>query len=112
MLASGSGTLLEAILRAGPRAVLIKGGHLEGDRADDLFVDRDGTETWLGAERIETPHTHGTGCTLASACAALWRPDRPLNDTVQMARDYVMGAILMAPGLGHGHGPLRHNWML
>ena len=101
----------EALLKAGAKNVLIKGGHLAGAEVVDLLFTPDMVFRFA-AERIETVHTHGTGCTLASACATLWRPDRPLSETVAMARDYVMGAILMAPGLGHGHGPLRHNWML
>ncbi|ESQ74233.1 bifunctional hydroxymethylpyrimidine kinase/phosphomethylpyrimidine kinase [Asticcacaulis sp. AC402] len=101
----------EALLKAGARNVLIKGGHLPGPEVVDLLFTQDQVFRFA-SERIDTPHTHGTGCTLASACAALWRPDRPLQDRVTLARDYVLGAILMAPGLGHGHGPLRHNWLL
>lgn len=101
----------EALLAMGVRNVLIKGGHLPGSEVVDLLFTPDQVFRFA-SERIDTPHTHGTGCTLASACAALWRAERPLNETVELARDYVMGAILMAPGLGHGHGPLRHNWLL
>lgn len=101
----------EALLNAGAKNVLIKGGHLSGPVVVDTLFTPDMTFRFE-SERIDTPHTHGTGCTLASACATLWRPDRPLAETVQMARDYVMGAILTAPGLGHGHGPLRHNWLI
>ena len=100
-----------ALLEAGARAVLLKGGHLPGEEVVDLLFTANQTFRFAAA-RIETVHTHGTGCTLASACAALWRPDRPLNETVALARDYVLGAIVTAPGLGHGHGPLRHNWVL
>jgi len=101
----------EALLNAGARNVLIKGGHLSGSEVIDTLFTPDMVFRFA-AERIDTPHTHGTGCTLASACATLWRPEQPLSETVQMARDYVMGAILTAPGLGHGHGPLRHNWLI
>jgi hydroxymethylpyrimidine/phosphomethylpyrimidine kinase len=101
----------EALLTMGVRNVLIKGGHVEGPKVVDFLFTQDQTARFED-ERINTPHTHGTGCTLASACAALYRPERSLTETVQMARDYVVGAILTAPGLGKGHGPLRHNWLL
>ncbi len=101
----------EALLQAGAGNVLVKGGHLPGNEVVDMLFTPNQIFRFAAA-RIDTVHTHGTGCTLASACATLWRPDRPLNETVAMARDYVMGAIVMAPGLGHGHGPLRHNWLL
>lgn len=101
----------EALLTMGVRNVLIKGGHVEGPKVVDFLFTQDQVARFED-ERIDTPHTHGTGCTLASACAALYRPERSLTETVQMARDYVVGAILTAPGLGKGHGPLRHNWLL
>ncbi len=101
----------EALLELGARNVLLKGGHLPGAEVVDMLFTPDSVIRFA-AERIETRHTHGTGCTLASACATLWRPDRPLEETVQLARDYVLGAILTAPQLGAGHGPLRHNWLL
>lgn len=101
----------EALLKMGARNVLIKGGHVPGAMVVDFLFTQDQVARFE-AERVDTPHTHGTGCTLASACAALYRPERALAETVQMARDYVLGAILMAPGLGRGHGPLRHNWLL
>ena len=101
----------EALLELGARNVLLKGGHLPGDEVVDMLFTPDQVFRFA-AERVETRHTHGTGCTLASACATLWRPERPLEETVQLARDYVLGAILTAPQLGAGHGPLRHNWLL
>ena len=100
----------EAILRAGPRAVLIKGGHLEGDRADDLFVDRDGTETWLGAERIETPNTHGTGCTLSAAITAHLAAGAALEEAVHGGKRFVTEAIRHALAIGHGIGPVNPGW--
>ena len=100
-----------ALLGMGAKNVLIKGGHLEGPEVVDFLFTADGEHRFT-SERIDTKHTHGTGCTLASACAALTRAARPLQETVGLARDYVGGAILMAPGLGEGHGPLRHNWLL
>jgi len=101
----------EALLNMGAKNVLIKGGHLSGPEVVDLLVTPKKVHRFA-SERIDTLHTHGTGCTLASACAALTRDARPLEETVGLARDYLMGAILMAPHLGEGHGPLRHNWLL
>ncbi len=101
----------EALMRMGAKNVLIKGGHIDGPEVVDLLLTPKGMHRFT-AERVETQHTHGTGCTLASACAALNREGRAIEETVALARDYVLGAILMAPGLGHGHGPLRHNWVL
>jgi hydroxymethylpyrimidine/phosphomethylpyrimidine kinase len=101
----------EVLLRTGVKAVLIKGGHVRGPEVVDILFTRD-QEYRFSAPRIDTPHTHGTGCTLASACAVLTREGRGLDETVSMARDYVYGAILSAPNLGAGHGPLRHNWLL
>jgi hydroxymethylpyrimidine/phosphomethylpyrimidine kinase len=90
--------------RAGARAVVIKGGHLDGP-AIDLFVDAD-TSQELSAPRLETTHTHGTGCTFASAIAARLALGDDLLTAVRTAKAYVHRAIELAPGLGHGHGPL------
>jgi hydroxymethylpyrimidine/phosphomethylpyrimidine kinase len=73
----------------------------------DLLVDAHGTMTFT-APRIETRHTHGTGCTLASAIAAGLAQGMPLADAVARAHDYVQRAIRTAPGFGAGHGPLNH----
>jgi len=105
-------TAAEALLGMGAKAVLMKGGHLDlGPDVVDLLVTRAATHRFI-APRIDTRHTHGTGCTLASACAALMREGRPLEEAVGLAKDYIGGAIIMAPGLGEGHGPLRHNWVI
>ncbi len=101
----------EMLLRMGARNVLIKGGHLRGPEVVDMLFTRDEEHRFTSA-RIETVHTHGTGCTLASACATLNQQGRKIRETVEMARDYLYGAILMAPHLGEGHGPLRHNWLI
>ncbi len=100
-----------ALLRMGAKAVLMKGGHVPGDRLVDLLITPDG-ETAFEAARIDTPHTHGTGCTLASACAAGLSQGLALTAAVARAWDYVHRAIEAAPGLGQGHGPLDHGWML
>ncbi|MFC3071468.1 bifunctional hydroxymethylpyrimidine kinase/phosphomethylpyrimidine kinase [Phenylobacterium soli] len=101
----------EALLALGAKAVLMKGGHVEGDRVVDLLVTPAG-ETAFEAERIITRHTHGTGCTLASACAAGLAQGLPLTEAVARAWAYVQEAIARAPGLGAGHGPLDHAWPL
>jgi hydroxymethylpyrimidine/phosphomethylpyrimidine kinase len=101
----------EALLNAGARAVLMKGGHVAGDRLVDLLMTPDG-ETALEGPRLDTRHTHGTGCTLASACAAGLAQGLSLTEAVARAWDYVHRAIETAPGLGGGHGPLDHGWPL
>jgi hydroxymethylpyrimidine/phosphomethylpyrimidine kinase len=98
-----------AALRAlGVPAVLLKGGHLESDTVTDLLATTDGIEAF-SAPRIETRHTHGTGCTTASAVAAGLAQGLSLRDAVVRARAYVRAAIAAAPGFGHGHGPLDHG---
>lgn len=101
----------EALLALGARAVLMKGGHIPGERVVDLLITADG-ETVFEGERIDTRHTHGTGCTLASACAAGLAQRLPLAAAVARAWDFVHQAMLHAPGLGAGHGPLDHGWTL
>jgi hydroxymethylpyrimidine/phosphomethylpyrimidine kinase len=101
----------EALLRLGAAAVLMKGGHIEGPRVIDILMTPVG-ETRFESGRIDTRHTHGTGCTLASACAFGLARGWSLDVTVTRARDYLRGAILGAPGFGAGHGPLNHGWMV
>jgi hydroxymethylpyrimidine/phosphomethylpyrimidine kinase len=96
-----------ALLALGVPAVLLKGGHLPGDELVDLLATADGIEAFPSA-RIPTRHTHGTGCTMASAVAAGLAQGMGLRDAVLRARIYVRAAILSAPGLGSGHGPLDH----
>lgn len=96
------------LLALGPKAVLLKGGHLAADeRVVDLLITRDGV-TRFESGRVSTTSTHGTGCTLASAVATGIAQGRDLPAAVSRAREYVLGAILGAPGFGHGHGPLDH----
>jgi hydroxymethylpyrimidine/phosphomethylpyrimidine kinase len=97
----------KALLDLGVPAVLLKGGHLPGDTLVDLLATSEGIESF-SAPRIDTRHTHGTGCTMASAIAAGLAQGMPLRDAVQRARDYVRAAIETAPGFGAGHGPLNH----
>ena len=101
----------EALLALGARAVLMKGGHLDGERVSDLLLTPQG-ETLFESARLETRHTHGTGCTLASACAAGLAQGMPLEAAVARAWAYVQEAIARAPGLGRGHGPLDHAWTM
>jgi hydroxymethylpyrimidine/phosphomethylpyrimidine kinase len=101
----------EALLAMGAGAVLMKGGHLAGARVTDVLLTPDG-ETMFEVERIDSRHTHGTGCTLASACATGLAQGLPLVEAVAHAWAYVQEALLRAPGLGRGHGPLDHGWPL
>ena len=101
----------EALLNLGAKAVLMKGGHVAGERVVDVLMTTGGETTFEG-ERIETRHTHGTGCTLASACAAGLAQGLSLQEAVARAWTYVHEAMLRAPGFGAGHGPLNHGWTL
>jgi hydroxymethylpyrimidine/phosphomethylpyrimidine kinase len=96
-----------ALLALGCAAVLLKGGHLEGDEVHDVLVSAGGLREWH-SRRIASRHTHGTGCTLASAIATGLAQGHPIDLAVECARDYVQHAIATAPGLGRGHGPLDH----
>ncbi|CUW41170.1 Bifunctional hydroxy-methylpyrimidine kinase and hydroxy-phosphomethylpyrimidine kinase [Magnetospirillum sp. XM-1] len=96
------------LLALGPKAVLLKGGHLEGDELVDVLADGGGVRRYAG-RRIHTRSTHGTGCTLASSIAAGLARGMDLSDAVECARAYLVKAIETAPGLGSGHGPLNHG---
>ena len=97
----------ETLLALGCRAVLVKGGHLPGEIVSDVLVTAAGVRIWE-SPRITTRHTHGTGCTLASAIAAGLAQGLGVEGAVDRARNYVQRAIAGAPGLGRGHGPLDH----
>jgi hydroxymethylpyrimidine/phosphomethylpyrimidine kinase len=100
----------EAIEALGPRAVLVKGGHLEGSsRADDLLFDGDSFE-WMAGERIDTPHTHGTGCVLSAAIAAYLARGSALADAVRDGKAFVTEAIRHGLSIGHGIGPVDPLW--
>jgi hydroxymethylpyrimidine/phosphomethylpyrimidine kinase len=99
----------------GPRVVVVKGGHLDDSTTPGLVIDVVCTpdrEFDLQGPRIETRHTHGTGCTFAAAIAAALALGQPVDEAIRMAREYLEGAIRHAPGLGAGHGPLNHFWRL
>jgi hydroxymethylpyrimidine/phosphomethylpyrimidine kinase len=101
----------DALLRMGAGACLMKGGHIAGERVVDLLVTLDGECAFEGP-RLDTRNTHGTGCTLASACATGLAQGMSLTDSVARAWAYVHEAMLRAPGFGAGHGPLDHAWPL
>jgi len=94
------------LIGIGARAVFMKGGHLPGP-AIDVFHDGQ-RAVRLESPRIDTRHTHGTGCTLSSAIAARLALGDDLESACRTAKTYVTNAILRAPGLGRGHGPLGH----
>jgi hydroxymethylpyrimidine/phosphomethylpyrimidine kinase len=98
----------EAILAAAP-AVLVKGGHAEGPTVLDRLLTPAGEVARWEDPRIETTSTHGTGCTLASAIATGLGQQRSLSEAIGQARSFVRAALLAAPGLGHGHGPMGHQ---
>ena len=95
----------------GCEAVLLKGGHLDGSHLTDVLFENDTFKLFEGT-RIESNHTHGTGCTLASAVAVGVAQSLSLSEAVARGRDYVRKAILTAPGFGSGHGPLNHGHVL
>ncbi|WP_300974296.1 bifunctional hydroxymethylpyrimidine kinase/phosphomethylpyrimidine kinase [Sphingomonas sp. LHG3406-1] len=89
-------------------AVLVKGGHDEGEAVADALIEEDNMTSWQGT-RIDTPHSHGTGCTLASAIAVGLAEGRSLAESVAQARVFVRMALLEAPGIGGGNGPMGHG---
>ncbi len=99
----------QAIRAMGAAAVLVKGGHLAGERLTDVLVDAEGVATFAGG-RIATRHLHGTGCTLAAAITTHLARGQPLRTAVAAGRDYLRAAILAAPGLGAGQGPVGTPW--
>jgi len=99
------------IREMGPRVVIVKGGHAASLESVDV-VCLPHAEFELRGPRIATVHTHGTGCTFASAIAAYLALGRPLEEAIREARSYLEGAIRHAPGLGAGQGPLNHFWRL
>ena len=97
----------ERLLNMGPKSVLIKGGHLTDDTLTDILLTQS-KEKLYSSPRLKTVHTHGTGCTLASAIAAGIAQGLEVQIATERARKYVFEAIRTAPGLGAGHGPLNH----
>ena len=100
------------LLALGARAVLLKGGHLDGPELTDLLLAPPAAPQRWSARRIATRNTHGTGCTLSSAIACQLALGEPLAAAVQSARAYVRGALAAGADVatGHGHGPLNHGF--
>lgn len=96
------------IYALGPRHVVVKGGHRASEPVDVYFDGDHFIE--FRAERIETPHTHGTGCTFSAAIAAFLARGLSVEEAVARSKRYVTEAIRHAPGIGHGHGPTAHFW--
>lgn len=101
----------KVIAQFGCRNVLIKGGHLIAERGTDLLFDGRFFQIFTG-EFIDTPHTHGTGCTFASAIAAQLAHGKSVSDAVQAAKTYVTEAIRRSLTIGHGKGPTNHFYFL
>ncbi|TXC72193.1 hydroxymethylpyrimidine/phosphomethylpyrimidine kinase [Sphingomonas ginsenosidivorax] len=97
----------EAAIRALGPALLVKGGHRDGPIVEDRLVADDGDTLWANP-RIDTRHSHGTGCTLASGIATGLAAGLPLADAIGRAIAFVRAALVAAPGLGEGHGPMGH----
>ena len=102
----------QALMGQGARAVLLKGGHLSGDVVADLLLLPDVEPIWMHGPRIDSPNTHGTGCTLSSAIAAHLALGLDLNWAVQAARNYVRQALQAGATVktGQGSGPLNHGF--
>lgn len=100
------------LIEKGANAVLIKGGHLPGETVIDLLMTKSGEKTWMQAPRIQSPNTHGTGCTLSSAIAAHLALGATLVEAVQLARIYVREALQAGAHVqtGMGSGPLNHGF--
>lgn len=97
------------ILRLGPKAVIVKGGHLTGTESTDLVVTAT-SESRLSAPRLDVPNTHGTGCTFAAAIAARLALGNSLDEAARGAKEYVTGAMRHGVAVGGGHQPLGHFW--
>ncbi|PPR76117.1 MAG: Hydroxymethylpyrimidine/phosphomethylpyrimidine kinase [Alphaproteobacteria bacterium MarineAlpha3_Bin4] len=105
---SGAEAAARTLAQLGPDAVMIKGGHLVSETVTDFLLFGDCETKTFSTPRIDTRHTHGTGCTLASAAATGIAQGLSVLDAIARARAYVIKAIESAPGFGRGHGPLDH----
>lgn len=90
-------------------AILAKGGHGSGERINDILIGPDIRAANFEASRIDTRHSHGTGCTLSSAIATLIGHGQPIEHSVRLGRQFVRKALEAAPGFGAGHGPMGHQ---
>lgn len=102
--------IAQKLLELGPKAVLLKGGHLDGFVSSDLYLDQTGETFWLDSPRIETKNTHGTGCTLSAAIASCLALGMDLREACDVAKQYLYDALLAAKDeeIGHGAGPVHH----
>jgi hydroxymethylpyrimidine/phosphomethylpyrimidine kinase len=100
----------ELLLQYGVQAVLIKGGHLESEKIYNVLVRNEYPAHIFTSNRIHSRHTHGTGCTLASAIATFIARGFTMTESIEAAESYVHGAILHAPAYGEGHGAMHHGW--
>jgi len=101
----------EQLLELGANGALVKGGHIPGSKIVDVLQTTTG-EWIFESPRIDTTSTHGTGCTLASAIAALLGQGASVPEAVEQGREYLLGAIRTAKGFGKGAGPVHHGWVL
>ncbi len=103
----------QALRERGAQAALVKGGHLAAMTSQDVLADAGGV-TWYESRRIDTPNTHGTGCTLSSAIASFLVTGRPLREAIREAKDYLTGALAAGAHLhiGAGSGPVDHVWKM
>ena len=100
----------KALHKMGVKNVLLKGGHLATEKASDCLIEANGQISWFESKRIDTPHTHGTGCTLSAAICALYPREQDLKRAISKAKDYLYHAIEAGKhlGVGQGIGPLHH----
>jgi hydroxymethylpyrimidine/phosphomethylpyrimidine kinase len=104
----------EKLLALGPQAVLLKGGHAQHQRCNDLLITQTGAHQWLTAPRIASKNTHGTGCTLSAAICALLAQGLSLASACEHAKRYLYAALLAAKNnsVGLGYGPVHHFYHL
>lgn len=102
--------LSQQLLQLGSQALLLKGGHAQGQTCDDLYLDRQGQKQWLSAPRIDTKNTHGTGCTLSAAICANLALGLTAVEACKQAKEYLFEAMQAAKdnSVGKGHGPVHH----
>ncbi|WP_421862047.1 bifunctional hydroxymethylpyrimidine kinase/phosphomethylpyrimidine kinase [Motiliproteus sp.] len=102
-----------SLMALGCRSVLLKGGHQEGERAEDFWISTDGIQSY-SSERVDTDNTHGTGCTLSASIASYLAQGLPMPQAIEQAKAYIHGAICHADELniGAGSGPVHHFYRL
>jgi hydroxymethylpyrimidine/phosphomethylpyrimidine kinase len=103
----------EILSSYGAKAILVKGGHIQGNICDDLlYLAATKEQKWFSAPRIHTKNNHGTGCSLASAITAFLGQNYNIEDAVRLAKNFITGAIDSAKDhqIGYGHGPIQHFW--